>query len=279
MLASELPIEILIDGCSVREPRGPPCLPIVGNYYELYPDHLGNHQRLFSKYGSIIKTNSMGRIHYLTNSPQITDIAYKETQWFTKTTSAPDHPLYGIRDNTALFTCDTDSSAFKFAHKFIPPSMSPKAVRHYSPLMQESVEKTFPVFDEFDQKGLAFNVYQYMVKLSGQTLGQFVLGMDFHHWDSMASQPHEIIHILTAILELNKAVQTRGNWYRYLPFGRSFVFPFVKTRLSDHQQALPNDLRMHELELLRLLMKLSLTAIVVGPRTYQSMMQRSTQLA
>lgn len=221
----------------------------------------------------------MGRINYLTNSPEITDIAYKESQWFTKTTSAPDHPLYGIRDNTALFTCDTASPAFKFTHKFIPPSMSPKAVRHYSPLMQESVEKTFPVFDEFDQKGLGFNVYQYMVKLSGQTLGQFVLGMDFHHWDSMASQPHEIIHILTAILELNKAVQTRGNWYRYLPFGKFLVFPFLEDKITDHKQALPNDLRKQERGLLRLSMKPSSTANVVVLRTSQSKMQRSTQPA
>lgn len=98
--------------------------------------------------------------------------------------------------------------------------MSPKAVRHYTPLIQKSVEDSFKVFDQLDQAGMPFNVYQYMVKLSSQTLGKFILDLDFHHFDSIASKPHEIIVLLTQVLELNKAVQTRGDWYSYLPFGK-----------------------------------------------------------
>lgn len=220
ILECDSPIAITVDGNVVREPRGPACLPFVGNYYELYPDHMGNHQRLFKKYGTIIKTNAMGRINYLTNDPEITEFAYKENHGlFTKKTTDPNHPLYGIRDNSALFTCDTHTPSFKLTHKFIPPAMSPRAVRHYTPIMQESVSKSFPVFDQLDKAGLAFNVYQYMVKLSGETLGKFVLGMDLGHFNSVSSPLHPIMVLLTQILELNKAVQTRGNWYSMLPFG------------------------------------------------------------
>ncbi|KAK5957879.1 hypothetical protein OHC33_001068 [Knufia fluminis] len=220
VLACSTHIAITIDGCPVRDPRSGPMLPLVGNYYELYPDHLGNHQRLFKKYGRVIKTNAMGRINYLTDDPEITEIAYKENHGlFTKQTSDSNHPLYGIRDNTALFTCDTNCDSFKLTHKFIPPSMSPKAVKHYTPIMQETVNKAFPVFDQLDKAGLAFNVYQYMVKLSGQTLCRFVLGIDAHHFDSVSSGLHPIMILLTRILELNKAVQTRGDWYGKLPFG------------------------------------------------------------
>ena len=215
----------------------------MGNYYELYPDHLGNHQRMFKKYGHVIKTNSMGRINYLTDDPEITEIAYKENHGlFTKKTSDPNHPLYGIRDNTALFTCDTNTPSFKLTHKFIPPSMSPKAVRHYTPIMQETVEKSFAVFDQLDKAGLAFNVYQYMVKLSGQTLCRFVLGIDAHHFDTPASKLHPIMVLLTQILELNKAVQTRGDWYSMLPFGKTFPHHTTKAAivLTTRIQALPN---------------------------------------
>ncbi|KIX09416.1 uncharacterized protein Z518_00496 [Rhinocladiella mackenziei CBS 650.93] len=234
VLAYDGPIAVTVDGCSIREPRGGPMLPLVGNYYELYPDHMGNHQRLFKKYGRVIKTNAMGRINYLTDDPDITEIAYKENHGlFTKKTSDSNHPLYGIRDNTALFTCDTNTPSFKLTHKFIPPSMSPKAVRHYTPIMQETVSKSFAVFDQLDQAGLAFNVYQYMVKLSGQTLCRFVLGIDAHHFDTPASKLHPIMVLLTQILELNKAVQTRGDWYSMLPFGPPKKLQHVRLEIAS----------------------------------------------
>ena len=178
----------------------------------------------------------MGRINYLTNDPEMATYVFRENALFTKKTSDPNHPLFGMRDNSALFFCDTDSPAFKLAHKFLPPSMSPKAVRHYTPLMLETVRGTFKVFDAFDERGLAFNVYQYMVKLSSQILGKFVLGMDFHHWDSIASPPHRLILLLLKVVELNKKVQTRGDWYSYLPFGRHLQSTMHKLSLLNNSR-------------------------------------------
>ena len=55
---TESSIGITVDGHPVREPLGPTGLPFVGSFYEIYPDHLGNHARLFAKFGPVIKTVS-----------------------------------------------------------------------------------------------------------------------------------------------------------------------------------------------------------------------------
>ncbi|KAL7967775.1 hypothetical protein HDV63DRAFT_107298 [Trichoderma sp. SZMC 28014] len=55
------PIGIRIDNQAVREPDGPERLPIVGSFYEIFPDHLRNHSRLFRQYGGPIKIANMGK--------------------------------------------------------------------------------------------------------------------------------------------------------------------------------------------------------------------------
>jgi cytochrome P450 len=84
-----------------------------------------------------------------------------------------------VKDNTAIFIGDTETENWRLAHKFLPPVMGPKAVRHYTPLMQKCVRKSFAVFDELDSRDQSWNVYQYMVKLASQTIGKFSLDTDF----------------------------------------------------------------------------------------------------
>ncbi|RHZ67153.1 uncharacterized protein CDV56_108734 [Aspergillus thermomutatus] len=227
-------VGITIAGHPVREPQQPVGILGFGNHFEIYPDHLGNHQRLFNRYGAVIRTDNMGRVTFLTNDPDITALAFREGEYFTKNPSAPDHPLFGIRDQTALFLCDTDSPAWQEAHKFIPPSMTPRAVRHYTPLLQRSVEKVFKVLDTFDETGEAFNVYQITSKLASQVICQLVLGVDLHHFDAVDSPTHRIIVLLQRYLTLNRRVQTKGAWYSYLPFGM-----FTNLYGSDSAHALP----------------------------------------
>ncbi|PLB39704.1 cytochrome P450 [Aspergillus candidus] len=212
-------VGITIAGHPVREPQQPVGIPGFGNHFEIYPDHLGNHQRLFNKYGGVIRTDNLGRVTYLTNDPDITVLAFRDGEYFTKAPSAPSHPLFGIRDETALFLCDTDSRAWQEAHRFIPPSMTPRAVRHYTPLLQRSVEKAFLVLDTFDENGEALNVYHLTAKLASQVICQLVLGVDLHHFDAVDSPMHRIIVLLQQYLTLNRRVQTKGAWYSYLPFG------------------------------------------------------------
>ena len=101
----------------------------------VYPDHLGNNQRLFEKYGSVFKTTSMGKTSYQTNDPAIAKIAFDETEFFSKEINE-DHPLWPIKqDKAGVFLSDTSNPSWKIVHKFLPPALGPKAVRHYAPVM------------------------------------------------------------------------------------------------------------------------------------------------
>lgn len=202
----------------VQDPQGPDGLPVVGSYYEIFPDHLGNHYRLFRKYGPVIKTTNMGKTTYLTDSPDVAQVAFAESAYFTKKIS-PDHPLFGVKDNTALFIGDTETENWRLAHKFLPPALGPKAVRHYTPLMQSCVRKSFPVFDELASRGESWNVYPFMLKLASQTIGHLTLGMDFGHFDSVDSGLHSMVTRIVSVLALNKKVTARGEWYRHMPIG------------------------------------------------------------
>ena len=218
VLSSPNAIGLRIDGQAVQSPQGPQGLPIVGSFYEIFPDHLGNHYRLFRKYGPVIKTTNMGKTIYLTDSPEIAATCFQESAYMTKKINES-HPLWGVKDNTAIFIGDTETENWRLAHKFLPASMGPKAVRHYTPHMQHVARQSFKVFDEFDEKGESWNVYQYMVKLASQTIGLFSLGKDFKHFESIDSPLHPLVTNIANLLSLNKKVTARGEWYRMLPFG------------------------------------------------------------
>ncbi|KAM5353375.1 hypothetical protein ACJ41O_000025 [Fusarium nematophilum] len=219
VLAAEDVIAITIDNKAVREVPGPKGLPFVGNYFEVYPDHLGNHQRLFEKYGPLFKTTNMGSTIYHTNDPVLANIVFGETDFFSKRI-IEGHPLYPIKNTEAgVFLGDTDTPEWKEVHKFLPPALGPKAVRHYAPTMQRTIEDSFKVFDELDKRDEAWNVYPYMLKLGSQAVGKLVLGMDFKHFTAVDARPHEMVLRIAQSLELNKKITSMGSWYRNLPFG------------------------------------------------------------
>ncbi|KFY77980.1 hypothetical protein V499_02750 [Pseudogymnoascus sp. VKM F-103] len=222
------PIGITINGQPVREVLGPKGFPGVGSYYEIFPDHLGNIIRLLRKYGSVVKAVNMGKVNYHTDDPVIAGYLFSESIYFTKKITS-DHPLWGIKDNTAIFIGDTETKAWQQNHKFLPPSLSPKAIRHYTPLMEQTVRGSFKVFDAIDAAGETLNVYQYMHKLAAQTIGKFCLGLDFGHFNEPDSPVDPIIHDIADMLLLNKKVTARGDWYGALPFGDP-------KRLKDMQQ-------------------------------------------
>lgn len=85
--------------------------------------------------------------------------------------------------------------------------------------MQATVEDAFNVFDQLDEAGEAWNVYQYMLKLGSQAVGKLVLGIDFKHFTSPDAPPHELVYRIAESLTLNKKVAARGDWYAKLPFG------------------------------------------------------------
>ncbi|KAJ5995206.1 hypothetical protein N7481_002183 [Penicillium waksmanii] len=227
------PVAITIDGHGIRDPPGPTGLPYVGNYFEVYPDHLGNHQRLFEQYGPLIKTTNMGRTTYQTNDPEISAIVFAESDFFTKKINDA-HPLSALKTPAAgVFLGDTDTPEWKIAHKFLPPALGPKAVRHYAPTMQKTVEDAFKVFDAFDEKAESWNVYHYMLKLGSQAVGKLTLGLDFEHFNTIEAPLHEMVHSIAEILTLNKKVTSKGDWYGRLPFGDPQRLRRVKSRVEQ----------------------------------------------
>ncbi|KAI1735804.1 cytochrome P450 [Xylaria scruposa] len=232
VLASEEPVAISIDGKAIREVPGPKGLPYVGNYFEVYPDHLGNHQRLFDNYGPLIKTTNFGSTVYSTNDPKLSNIVFSETDFFTKR-MIKGHPLHPIKNPEAgIFLGDTDTEEWRIAHKFLPPALGPKAVRHYAPTMQQTVEDSFKVFDELDEREEAWNVYPYMLKLGSQAVGKLVLGMDFEHFTSVDARPHEMVILIAELLELNKKISSMGSWYAKLPFGDPKKLIDIRNRIE-----------------------------------------------
>lgn len=219
ILSSDTAIAISVDGHATRDIPGPKGLPYIGNFLEVFPDHLGNHQRLFEKYGPVFKTTNMGGTIYQTNDPDIAAIAFAESDFFTKKINE-NHPLYGIKSQEAgVFLGDTDTPEWRIAHKFLPPALGPKAVRHYAPTMQKTVESAYKVFDELDERGESWNVYMYMLKLGSQAVAELMLGLDMDHFAQVDSPLHEIVYLIAQTLSLNKKITSYGSWYGKLPFG------------------------------------------------------------
>ncbi|GFF51638.1 cytochrome P450 4F6 [Aspergillus udagawae] len=231
IVSSTTPVAITIDGHAVREAPSPNGLPFFGNFFQVFPDHLGNHQRLFEQYGPLIKTNTLGRTVYQTNDPVLSAIVFNESDFFTKKINEA-HPLYSLKTPAAgVFLGDTDTPEWRVAHKFLPPALGPKAVRHYAPTMQKSVEDACTIFDQLDERGEAWNVYQYMLKLGSQAVGKLTLGIDFEHFSSADAPIHEMVHLIAEVLSLNKKVTSKGDWYASLPFGDPKRLKDTKTRI------------------------------------------------
>ncbi len=137
-------IGITIDGQAVREIPGPPLAPFIGNYFSIFPDHLGNNERMFRRYGPVFQSTSMGRKVIQVNDPKIALIVLSESEFFTKQVSNENHPLHPLLSQTAgVFTSDTDNPAWKLVHKFLPPCLGPKAVRHYVSIACQRLAYTY----------------------------------------------------------------------------------------------------------------------------------------
>lgn len=198
---------------------GPKGLPYLGNFTQIFPDHLGNHQRLFETYGKIFAVTSLGTKWHYTNDPLLANICFTESEFFTKNV-IPGHPLHAFKlGDAGLFFGSTDSESWRVTHKFFPPGLGPKAVKHYAPKMQVTVEDSFNVFDQLDKDGEAWNVFPYMLKLTSQAIVKLILGIQVHHFASVDSPLDELVFIMNETLRLVRRVSRYGSWYANLPFG------------------------------------------------------------
>lgn len=175
----------------------------------------------------------MGRTVYHSNDPEIAAIAFAESDFFTKKINE-NHPLFGIKQPQAgVFLGDTDTPEWRVTHKFLPPALGPKAVRHYAPTMQKTIEQAFNVFDEFDEKDMGWNVYIYMLKLGSQAVAELTLGLDLNHFSSPNAPVHEMVRLIAESLTLNKKVTSWGSWYAKMPFGDPKALRDKQARMEE----------------------------------------------
>lgn len=168
---------------------------------------------------------------YHTNDPALAAIVFAESDFFSKNI-IEGHPLHPIKNPEAgVFVADTDTDEWRMAHKFLPPALGPKAVRHYAPTMQQTVDQACKVFDELDERGEAWNVYPYMMKLGSQAVGKLVLGMDFGHFTAVDAPMHEMVRRIAEGLSLNRQIASMGSWYAHMPFGAPRQLRFVMERI------------------------------------------------
>lgn len=181
----------------------------------------------------MIKTVNMGTAIYHTNDPDIARHLLREDSLFTKSTSDSSHPLHYMADQDCLFTCDSSSPAFASSHKFVPPTMSPRAVAHFMPLIQDAAQSIFPAFDQLSDAHLAVNVYQYMFKLASQIIWRVMLDQDLKHFESPKTPPSVPIRLFGQYLSLMKKASMQPQWFKYLPFGDPAKLKTVRQQVLD----------------------------------------------
>lgn len=161
----------------------------------------------------------MGNAVHQTNDPDLGRIVFTENEFFSKEI-VPGHPLFSVKSQEAgVFLGDTNHPSWKIVHKFLPPALGPKAVRHYAPVMNEELRQSFPIFDQLQGQNEAWNVYQYMLKLSSATVAKILLGKDLNHFTSPDAPLDRLVLAIAENLVLMKKVSSMGEWYSHMPFG------------------------------------------------------------
>lgn len=217
----------------------------------VFPDHLGNNQRLFEKFGPIFQTSNYGSINCQCNDPELVEIIFTESEFFSKQITQ-EHPLHPIKESKAgVFVADTSDPSWKVVHKYLPPAFGPKAVRHYAPTMNDCLVEALPVIDKLEKDNQAWNVYQLMLKLSSGTVGKIVMGQDFKHFEDVDSPLHPMVMSMAEVLAINKKISARGAWYAHLPFGdpakmlklqdkmKNIIIDSISTAKSNGAEDLP----------------------------------------
>ncbi|KAF7978248.1 hypothetical protein HWV62_1270 [Athelia sp. TMB] len=236
-VANERTVAILIDGRKPRPVPGPDGgLPFIGGYSEIYPDFLGNYQRLLDKYGHLVHVHYMyahlnsvvtranqhsqqGKKRISDRRPRHAGHVLSEGEFFSKDITE-DHPLFPLKlsNPTGLFTADSSMPEWSQSHQLLMTAMSAKAMRGYVKIMDHSSKKlTNNVIGKFAEDDKSFDVFPFMLRAAAQTIGEVVIGQDFGMLDSTSSDIAEIFKKINQGLHLSQALARKGKWYRAIP--------------------------------------------------------------
>ncbi|KAJ7166571.1 cytochrome P450 [Mycena crocata] len=224
MMLAQAKVAILISGKKVRPVPGPTGgIPFIGGYSEIYPDFMGNYQRLLNKYGHIVHVASLGRSIYLTDDPDCAGVVLSEGEFFSKTANVlqigENHPLFAFKMTlpNGIFTADTTNPAWSTSHKFMMTAMGAKAMRNYVRTMDHTATRLVNCFKVLQEEGKSFNAFPWALRAAAETIGEVSLGVDFKMLDSGETSIPKIFHLMGENLKLAQSLFRKGRIYRALP--------------------------------------------------------------
>ncbi|KAJ6553059.1 cytochrome P450 [Mycena capillaripes] len=218
-ILAERQVAVLVSGRKVRPVPGPTGgIPFLGGYTEIYPDFMGNYQRLLRRYGHIVHVGYLGKSVYLTDDPDCAGIVFSEGEFFSKQI-AENHPLFPFKMTlpNGLFTSDSSNPAWSTGHKFMMTAMGVKAMRNYVRTMDHTANHLVQCFNELLEKGKSFNAFPYALRTAAQTIGEVAIGIDFKMLDSADSSIANIFHLIERNLRLAQTLFRKGRVYRAFP--------------------------------------------------------------
>ncbi|KAF7325436.1 FAD-binding FR-type domain-containing protein [Mycena kentingensis (nom. inval.)] len=212
-------VSVLVSGKKVHAVPGPTGgIPLIGGYTELYPDFIGNYQRLLSKWGHMVHVTYLGKDIYLTDDPDCAGYVLSEGEYFMKLLD-PNHPIFPLSMSlpNGLFTADSTNPAWSTSHKFMMTAMGAKAMRNYVVIMDHTANRLVKCFDEICTKEQSVDAFSWGLRVAGQTIGEVAVGIDFGMLDSSGSSVAKIFHDIGQNLSLAQALFRKGRVYRALP--------------------------------------------------------------
>ncbi|KAJ7472845.1 cytochrome P450 [Mycena latifolia] len=206
-IVAETRVAILISGKKVQPVPGPMGgIPFIGGYSEIYPDFMGNYERLLRKYGHIVHVSYLGKSIYLTDDPDCAGVVLSEGEFYRKQVN-DNHPLFPPKMTlpNGMFTTDSSNPAWS------------TAMRNYVRTMDLTAKRLVQCFDAFLEQGKSFDTFSWALRASAQTIGEVAVGTDFKMLDNTESSIAQVFLTIGRNLELAQALARKGRIYRALP--------------------------------------------------------------
>ncbi|KAJ1550976.1 hypothetical protein HK096_003892 [Nowakowskiella sp. JEL0078] len=176
----------------IINPPGPNPLPFIGNIYDLIPDPVAGHKKLYKQYGPVIKIRIQGLNWVSTNIPEVTTSQTKKIAGFMN--------LIKEIGGQGLFTTDTDELDWGLAHALLMPAFSPKAMKAYTGEMGHIGNKISKIFDVFASEPKIENqiveITDWMTNVTFETIGKIGFGFDFGLVDHKDAPVHPFIEAM-----------------------------------------------------------------------------------
>ncbi|KAJ7445116.1 cytochrome P450 [Mycena latifolia] len=218
-ILAENQVALLVSGKKVRPVPGPSGgIPFIGGYSELYPDFMGNYQRLLNKYGHIVHVAYLGKSVYLTDDPDCAGLVLSEGEFYSKTIG-DNHPLFPLKMTipNGLFTADSTNPTWSTSHKFMMTAMGARAMRNYVRTMDHTANRLVKCFNELLERGKSFDAFSWGLRAAGETIGEVGVGLDFKMLDSADSNIADVFLLIGKNLQLAQTLFRKGRIYRAFP--------------------------------------------------------------